>query len=177
MLKRIGSGIFLIIFSNLLNSAVEFTVGHEYHMKYPNVTSTSDFNMIKEFPVSEWLLIASLLVRKFGLIVTATTSADFFMAQAPCQVRGFVASMCTASSIIVYILRAILHYTFSDSAVFQIIISILMLALLPLFILISKWYKLRKRDDIIPYHMFAEQQFESNYRQKREWWRRRANSE
>ena len=34
-------------------------------------------------------------------------------------------------------------------------------------VLASKWYKLRKRDDVIPYHMFVEDQFESNYAQKR----------
>ena len=38
-----------------------------------------------------------------------------------------------------------------------------------IFLLVSKWYKLRKRDDVIPYHMFAEDQFESDYRQEREW--------
>ena len=31
-----------------------------------------------------------------------------------------------------------------------------------LFVAVSKWYKLRKRDDIVPYHMFAENYFEKN---------------
>ena len=38
-----------------------------------------------------------------------------------------------------------------------------------LFAAISKWYKLRKRDDIVPYHMFAENYFEKNEILEREY--------
>ena len=41
------------------------------------------------------------------------------------------------------------------------------LVVLAVFVLVSKWYKLRIRDDIVPYHLFAEDNFESNYEQER----------
>ena len=38
-----------------------------------------------------------------------------------------------------------------------------------LFVFVAKRYKLRVRNEVIPYHMFAEDQFESNYRQERDY--------
>ena len=38
-----------------------------------------------------------------------------------------------------------------------------------LFVFISKWYQLRKRDDVVPYHMFAEDYFENNYCREHEY--------
>ena len=40
---------------------------------------------------------------------------------------------------------------------------VVMLAVLVLFVFISKWYTLRKRDDIVPFHKLAEDYFEKNY--------------
>ena len=36
-----------------------------------------------------------------------------------------------------------------------------------IFVFASKAYKLRIRDDIVPYHMIAEDYFEKNYEQER----------
>ena len=154
----------------------------EYHTRFPNATSTSNFHKIKEFPINESLLLGIIVLGRFGLTVAAATSVEFFMAQAPCQIRGLVVSMLTASSSIFYILRAILLHVTHDVRVFhvqpfQIVTSVLMLGLFPLFVFASKRYKLRKRDDIIPYHLFAEEQFERDYQRGREWWRERENFE
>ena len=43
------------------------------------------------------------------------------------------------------------------------------LAVFFLFVILSKRYKLRARDDVIPYNLFAENQFESNYKQERKY--------
>ena len=37
------------------------------------------------------------------------------------------------------------------------------LVVLFVFVLISKWYTLRKRDDVVPYNRLAEDYFEKNY--------------
>ena len=42
-------------------------------------------------------------------------------------------------------------------------------AVLLLFVILSKRYKLRVRDDVIPYNLFAENQFESDYKQERKY--------
>ena len=38
-----------------------------------------------------------------------------------------------------------------------------------LFVVISKWYKLCKRDDVVPYHMFADNFFKKNQILKQEY--------
>ena len=35
------------------------------------------------------------------------------------------------------------------------------------YILTAKWYKFRKRNDIVPFHTFAEECFEKNYKQEK----------
>ena len=47
------------------------------------------------------------------------------------------------------------------------IYSVITAALLIIFVITSRWYKLRKRDDIVPYHMLAENYFETNYERER----------
>ena len=172
MLRRIGIGFFVILLSHLLNLVVQLTVAHKYNMKYPNATATTYFQKIEEFPVSECLLLSSMSLCRLALTVTGATSVEFFMAQAPFQVRGFVASMLMACCNFFLILRSILHYNMNMS--YTIAIA-LMAGVFLIFVLVSKWYRLRKRDDIIPYHMFAEDQFESDYRQEEKWLRERTN--
>ena len=42
----------------------------------------------------------------------------------------------------------------------NISLTIITAVYLILFVCFSKWYKLRKRDDIVPIHLFAEEYFE-----------------
>ena len=48
------------------------------------------------------------------------------------------------------------------------VLSLLMAGIFIAFLIVSRRYKLRMRSDVIPYHMFAENQFESNYMNKTE---------
>ena len=38
-----------------------------------------------------------------------------------------------------------------------------------MFVFVSKAYKLRKRDDIVPYHVIAEDYFEKNFKREQEY--------
>ena len=51
----------------------------------------------------------------------------------------------------------------------HIIYFIVATAIFTLYVLISKWYKLRKRDDIVPIHMLAENYSEKNYEQEQRY--------
>ena len=53
-----------------------------------------------------------------------------------------------------------------DHCIVIIGVSVMSLVVFVLFAIVARRYKLRQRNDIIPYHMFAENQFESDYRQK-----------
>ena len=52
---------------------------------------------------------------------------------------------------------------------FYLTYSVLTLFVFLFFILVSKKYKLRKRDDIVPYYLFAEGTFEKNYAQEQRY--------
>ena len=78
------------------------------------------------------------------------------MVLAPCQVRGLVSTLIMSGFRIV-------------AMVFYILRCVGLLVFFVILMCAANWYKLRKRDDVIPYHMFTEDQFESDYREERKW--------
>ena len=94
---------------------------------------------------------------------------EFCMAQAPCQVRSLVSTVILSACGIFKILYILLHHYVRIELVFNVVRCATLFAFFLVFVYAATWYKLRKRDDVIPYHMFAEDQFESDYRQEREW--------
>ena len=112
-----------------------------------------------------------------GLLIAITTTIEFCTAQAPCQVRGLVSAILLASCGIVGVPRYILRMFFKHNHFVHMFEALLMFGSCLAFLILSRQYKLRKRNDIIPYHMFAEDQFESNYNQERQWCREHGYSE
>ena len=125
--------------------------------------------LICAFSESLWFVLT--LINDIGFLIAATTTIEFCMAQAPCQVRGLVSAMLLASYGLVGVPTALLRFFYAHNHFIDMFFSLLMLGTFTAFLLVSKWYKLRKRNEIIPYHMFAEAQFERNYEQGRKWYR------
>ena len=120
-------------------------------------------------PLSEWMMLSSNLVRYTSTVIVGSITVEFCMAQAPCQVRGLVSTVIISACGIFRVLYIVLYHYIRIEWVFYIVRCVSVLVFFVIFVLLSKWYKLRKRDDVIPYHMFAEDQFESNYRQESKW--------
>ena len=162
MLRRIGSGMLVIV----LSQALLLVIGSQ--VQWTTTTSTCSKLKNDEFPVMSWLLLGSHFIRKVGLFITAFSTVEFIIAQAPCQLRGFVTSFSLGLLGISASLGIIMEQTLYDCTFFTAI-SVIIAILFVLFLFVSKWYRLRKRNDIIPYYKFAEDQFENNYRLEREY--------
>ena len=171
MLKRIGLGIFMLTVSNLLISTINFIVLELYQANDNStmINNVTHYKLNCAFSESLWFVLT--LINDIGVLITTTTTFEFCMAQAPCQVRGLVSAMLLASCGIVGVPSALLHLFFKHNHFVDMFFSLLMLGTFIAFLLVSKWYKLRKRNEIIPYHMFAENHFERNYERDREWYR------
>ena len=116
------------------------------------------------------MLLSSYLVRDTSVIIVCSIAIEFYMAQTPCQMRGLVSTVFLSAGGINGSLYSALGQIRIEW-VFYIARCVSLLVFFVIFLLVSKWYKLRKRDDVIPYHMFAEDQFESDYRQESNWLR------
>ena len=159
ILKRIGLGLLLAVLANAVFSIAEL-YAYEVNTNFTCLLRTNE-----EFPVFPWILDMSHSITIVGIIITIMCTFEFIIAQAPSQVRGFAFSLSLGLTILAYF-SVILHESIPNTCVFVIVISVMNLGVFVLYVIVSRRYKLRQRNDIIPYHLFAENQFESDYRQK-----------
>ena len=169
MLRRIGIGMFVIVSSQLFEFLIYFALTDNDVLNVKNGTFVRSESEVP--PVGEWLILSSYLVRDVSLFIVCSITLEFCMAQAPCQVRGLVSTVILSVCGIFWVLQLFLHHLILIAWVFYIVCCATALVFFVMFLFASKWYKLRKRDDVIPYYTFAEDQFESNYRQESIWLR------
>ena len=183
MLKRIAAGILLISISYFLSP----TLGM---LQICSSANDKDcFVQSAVFNVSEkglWWIMVPQATSGIGYLLLIVVLAVFVLAQTPQQVKGLMGGIGISSfvicgaighwgiysdvfmSIFPYYPKQGLTKWFYSNMIFSVIIFIAFI----LFVFISKRYQLRKRDDVIPYHMFAEDYFENNYRRESEYLRR-----
>ena len=166
MLKRIGIGILLMVvsfFSNMILELVTHLENEEIACMFAMKNTKLHINYL-------WTLIPNLS-HGLGYVLVLYCSIEFIIAQTPQQIKGLM--MCIALETFGLFLicgyaidEVFLHFPFQTfpSCGFYYYTAYFMTSMLNLllFVAISKWYKLRKRDDIVPYHMFAENYFEKN---------------
>ena len=167
MLRRIGMGICLIVSSELFNLALYFAFTNHFTSNGSKSTFVNSEGEINS--VGEWLMLSSYTVRDVSMVIVGSITMEFCMAQAPCQVRGLVCTAILSTIGVFIVLHMALRNVIVIDWVFYTGRCVAGLVLFVMFVFVSKWYKLRKRDDVIPYHMFAEDQFESNHMQERKW--------
>ena len=114
-----------------------------------------------------WWIIGPTTVANVGFLLSSTTLFEFVCAQSPrplCGLlTGFAIMSATLSVFISYgaqtlvtVLVSNVHNWFYS----KLSIVLIFLVYFIFFHYISKRYKLRKRDDIVPIHLFAEEYFE-----------------
>ena len=81
---------------------------------------------------------------------------------------GDLFSLCPCMGLLVILiyLDIILNQCIPNGCICVVVISVMNLGVFVLYVIVSRQHKLRQRNDIIPYHMFAENQFEGDYRKK-----------
>ena len=107
-----------------------------------------------------------------GYLLAAGSLIEFIIAQTPHQIKGLMSGFAIMSCVLFTsigqgLFEAIVTIT-SNSTLDtwfygNIAVSVAIFLGLLVFALVSKWYKLRKRDDIVPFHMLAEQYFEKEH--------------
>ena len=173
MLKRIGMGLFLLFVSFLVNSVIE-VIGQ---VQSSNSTCMFDTNHLPVPLDCSWTLIPEV-IGSAGIVLNFFSFSEFLVAQTPWQIKGFL--MCVAVSAFgiftlaglgldVLLMNLPIRLFPGCGFFYYGIYTFVMFVIFLLFVIISKWYKLRKRDDIVPYHMFAEDYFEKNYKLEQQY--------
>ena len=173
MLKRIGLGYFLLLLS-LLSSSYSVLV---QSTNITNFTCMPVNDALQDVDNILWEIGPNILFGS-GIVVFLYAFFEFLIAQSPQQVKGVILCLMYACfgclSLAGLALNKLLQsFTFTiqlfPGCIFYCygIYAVITAVLLVLFAVVSWRYKLRKRDDIIPYHMFAEKYFETNYEQRR----------
>ena len=169
MLNRIRVGLVLVIFSYCMCAVVgELLVCNSltnttcllFHSEMFNVSSNGG-----------WWIIGPMTVYHVGLLLSFITLLEFVWVQSPrpfCGLlTGFTIMSLSLSAFIGYGLHALVaistftaHDWFYNNLSFAFIVFVYFI----FFHCISKRYKLRKRDDIVPIHLFAEEFVEKEIR-------------
>ena len=170
MLRRIGLGMLLMATSFLCDSIIE-VVGH---MENGNVTCMFSTNSEEggHFPINYlWTLIPNL-IHATGFVLVFYSSFEFVIAQTPWQMKELSVSVLLEFLGIFFIVGELIVNIFisfpfnvfpSCGFYYHMTFFATTLVILFVFVLISKWYTLRKRDDVVPYNRLAEDYFEKNY--------------
>ena len=147
MLKRIGLGL-VFAFLSALYYVILFTCQDHLHL---NITS------YKLIIVPQILLGAA-----FALILP--TSLEFFLAQSPNKMRGFVLGLWYGALGIGYVININGKYPFKcigndicQSPYYYVLISVIVLVILICFLILSKRYKLRIRKNEVYKPLVAEE--------------------
>ena len=173
MLKRVGIGFFLLFASFLLNSVIE-VIGQA---QLNNSTCMFDANHVPVPLDCSWTLIPEM-IGSVGILLVFISFTEFLIAQSPWQIKGLLLSFGTTAFGIFTLAGVGLDALLINLPIrlfpgcgffFYAIYALVMLTVFILFVIVSKKYKLRRRDDIVPYHLFAEEYFEKNYELERQY--------
>ena len=165
MLRRIGLGLFLILLSFLMFG----TIGNVL-LCNSDTNVTCLFLHSEDFNVSSdglwWILLPSTAYN-FGFLLSVITLFEFVFAQTPYSLQGLMTGLTILSlglglSFGYGVCKLVLVVFSSTHSWFISSISLFVVTALYLifFVCFSKRYVLRKRDDIVPIHLFAEEYFE-----------------
>ena len=186
MFNRIRFGLVLVICSHCMSAVVgDLLVCNSltnttcllFHSKMFNVSSNGG-----------WWITIPATVYNTGLLLSTITIFEFVCAQSPRPLCGLLTTITimspALSSSIGYGVYEVLstlipptHSQFYSNLSIAFIVFVYFL----LFHSLSKRYKWRKRDDIVPIHLFAEEYFEKELRgqkrleKERSSWQRRMN--
>ena len=182
MLKRIRAGMFVVSFSFLISACLS-TLQLCSTSACENNTSTCFFHL-EAFNASSgtgyWWIALPVTLHSIGLIFVVIFLTEFIIAQSPHPIKGFMIGLMIASLLVVggiaYAVNYSLRFVPSLPSLGlttwfykNLAASGFIMTGFVVFMFVSKAYKLRKRDDIVPYHMIAEDYFEKNYEREQQY--------
>ena len=176
MLKIIGFAFFIEILGTIGMVTIE-TVGH---LQTPNVTCmfNNTINNIMSLNYY-WTIIPQVIKAIERLIITIVTN-EFIIAQAPQQMKGFLFGFWGAFNGIAKLIGYNLHYLFklipqsipvSCGFYYYLTQALILSFVFTVFLILSKRYKLRVRDNPVNIHMIADTHITAYINQEEEYYR------
>ena len=172
MLKRIGFGLLLLLCSFLTSAIIGNILLCSSHT---NVTCL--FFHSEVFNISSdglWWILFPTTANTLGFLLSGITLFEFVFAQTPHSIRGLMTGLIVLSfglsSSVGFGLSKFASAIFSQEYrwfISHIALTVISALYLVLFVCFSKCYKLRKKDDIVPIHLFAEEYFEKELEGRR----------
>ena len=171
MLKLIGLG-FVLYLTGCLGLSVIELIGHRMN---PNVTCLFD-EPVSVIPIDyDWALLFMIL-KATGTIVASLTTLKFIIAQSPHQMKGLLYGCFFAVSAIAKVIgmnsyrpfKLLYRTTPSCGFYYYLTQSIILIFILILFIIVSKWYKLRTRNNPINVNLIVADHVEKYINQRKE---------
>ena len=129
-------------------------------------------------PVNSYWQMVPNLSYAISFVIYLYSFIEFVICQSPCQVKVIVSGIlfaCTGLCVVVgYFVTKIIQTNplqlFPGCAFYQYVIHLAILfSVLVLYVFAAKRYKFRKRNDIVPFQMFAENYFEKNYESEQKY--------
>ena len=128
-------------------------------------------NFLSETLDYKWTILVEILLAVSDLFLLVG-GIEFYCSQVPYSMKGLLLGSIYGMALILVGLFQLLAIPFSIKSViwgvgtlscefwYQLTLLLLLLALLTIFVLIVKWYKRRKREDVLPNeHIFAERYY------------------
>ena len=171
MLKLIGLG-FVLYLTGCIGLSVIELIGHRMN---PNATCLFD-EPVSVIPIDyDWALLLMIL-KATGTIVASLTTLKFIIAQSPHQMKGLLYGCFFAVNAIAKVFgynlyrpfKLLYHTTPSCGFYYYLTQSIIFIFILILFIIVSKWYKLRTRNNPINVNLIVADHVEKYINQRKE---------
>ena len=171
MLKLIGLGFILQVTGCVGLSVIEL-IGHR---KNPNVTCQFD-EPVSVIPIDyDWALLL-MIIKATGTITVSLTIIKFIIAQSPHQMKGLLYGCRFAFNGVAKVIghnlhrpfKLLYHTTPSCGFYYYLTQSIIFIFVVILFIIVSKWYKLRTRNNPINVNLIVADHVEKYINQRKE---------
>ena len=130
----------------------------------------------------QWLAIPMNTMFSVSIVIMIITTVEFIYAQTPHQIKSFVIQttflfimfFSSLGELVTQIWKKFPEKYFPSCVFYlDLLHTIFALVSFILFAFIAKRYKLRVRDDIIPYHMFAEEFVENDMKRREAFYSQR----
>ena len=169
MLKRVGIGASLATICTLGLLLID-SIGHATNINVPCFFFQLN-NGTLTLNLSPYLSIIPYTLYELSYLILSISLIEFIIAQSPHSMKGVLIGFYYAfrfgfSRILILVEylafeKYPIHSSLSGGTVYYIILLTVALLSMIAYIFTSKRYKLRERDEVINYHMFAEKYYES----------------
>ena len=176
MLTLIGAGLFIQVLGPVGMVVIE-TIGH---LQTPKVTCMFNNTINEVMSLNYYWTMIPLLLRVVGLVFCMIVLFEFIIAQSPHEMKGFLFGLWFAFSGIAKLIGYNLYRPFqllpasisiSCGFYYYLTQTLLLSLVFIIFLILSKHYKLRMRNNPVNIHMIAETHVTAYIEQEEEYFK------